>query len=749
MVHQSSALDSPRHIFLLFSKMSVQWALLMDCVLSSIASSVFLPEHTSQNREFLLKCELHQSAAGDNNLRSFFILVRARPTQPLQIWEPSPTSLLLEPKKTILETLHSPGAVNHLLAQSMLPTLRHQRIATMMKCYDCVSLMPWISFLEPLRASVKNDSETIRTDTTLDQDCVLKTTVQLCTACMIVLLTTCLNLNTPLAQIAPFRCKIRNWNAGVTLETKLNKHVCQQILVCATPRFQAWSAASWPFQRVEAIVTARVQAQHGPDKASALSSSDILGFWKVLCQSPTWRQSTHIKKPVVCCSCSLLLLCSLLSWSVHREKCLKLVHRSLVSLSLCIRLVVHDHWQLFLFQFLFLILFLGRYWIPRGPPCKRQSLFFFCTDRSHCVFIPSLCVYVPSLQTLRQIHHQLAIIFQWSVGSMACRIPNLAIWTILQYRCNDWLCCAHCCNIRALLFLLYTDFFVSNLFWNSVAYLCVPFAALLLIDPSRNSPFLQHSMLSCSELTLQISKCCSHLRHRISHGQLLGTNSESQGSLICETTAKCFAASTKSHLSWSNKYARCCVNIVHNQTPSSVSPSSVQYWFWSHVTRLFTFEYLNPNVFPCQNLPRSRLYPNQTKFLVLNLPSPQLCHSSPKFPVQIFQNSSPNVHADRYWPQSAVQSCGIFCCSDEKKIHLNLQINFSIHHKILQKFFIHHDGHFSNFSSMVVTFPNYPTFLVIIFGSVLHHMTWKLLNHFHSFEISSIFSSIPLQTSPM
>ena len=132
-------------------------------------------------------------------------------------------------------------------------------------------IMPWISFLEPLRASVKNDSETIRTDTTLDQDCVLKTTVQLCTACMIVsLLTTCLNLNTPLAQIAPFRCKIRNLNAGVTLETKLNKHVCQQILVCATPRFQAWSAASWPFQRVEAIATARVQAQHGPDKASAL-----------------------------------------------------------------------------------------------------------------------------------------------------------------------------------------------------------------------------------------------------------------------------------------------------------------------------------------------------------------------------------------------------------------------------------------------------------------------------------------------
>ena len=42
----------------------------------------------------------------------------------------------------------------------------------------------------------------IRTDTTLDQDCVLKATVQVCTACMVVsLLTTRMNFNTPpLAQ---------------------------------------------------------------------------------------------------------------------------------------------------------------------------------------------------------------------------------------------------------------------------------------------------------------------------------------------------------------------------------------------------------------------------------------------------------------------------------------------------------------------------------------------------------------------
>ena len=53
-------------------------------------------------------------------------------------------------------------------------------------------------FLEPLRSvHICDDSVRIRTDTTLDQDCVLKATVHVCTACMIVsLLTTCLNLNT-------------------------------------------------------------------------------------------------------------------------------------------------------------------------------------------------------------------------------------------------------------------------------------------------------------------------------------------------------------------------------------------------------------------------------------------------------------------------------------------------------------------------------------------------------------------------
>ena len=104
-----------------------------------------------------------------------------------------------------------------------LPALRYRRIATMMKYYDHVSQCAVNLFLEPLRSvRICGDSVRKRTDTTLDQDCVLKANVQVCTACMIVsLLTTCLNLNTPpLAQAAPFRCKIRESNAEVTLDTK-------------------------------------------------------------------------------------------------------------------------------------------------------------------------------------------------------------------------------------------------------------------------------------------------------------------------------------------------------------------------------------------------------------------------------------------------------------------------------------------------------------------------------------------------
>ena len=68
--------------------------------------------------------------------------------------------------------------------------------------------LPCIFFLSRCGACASvNDSVRIRTDTTLDQDCVLKANVHVCTACMSVsLLTTCLNLNTlPLASIISMR----------------------------------------------------------------------------------------------------------------------------------------------------------------------------------------------------------------------------------------------------------------------------------------------------------------------------------------------------------------------------------------------------------------------------------------------------------------------------------------------------------------------------------------------------------------
>ena len=54
--------------------------------------------------------------------------------------------------------------------------------------------MPWIFFFEPFTECAH--SVRIRTITALDPDCVLKATVQVCTACMVVsLLTTCMNFN--------------------------------------------------------------------------------------------------------------------------------------------------------------------------------------------------------------------------------------------------------------------------------------------------------------------------------------------------------------------------------------------------------------------------------------------------------------------------------------------------------------------------------------------------------------------------
>ena len=53
-----------------------------------------------------------------------------------------------------------------------------------MKYYECVSQYAVNLILE--QPTKRAQSVRMRTDTTLDQDCVLKATVQVCTGCMIV-----------------------------------------------------------------------------------------------------------------------------------------------------------------------------------------------------------------------------------------------------------------------------------------------------------------------------------------------------------------------------------------------------------------------------------------------------------------------------------------------------------------------------------------------------------------------------------
>ena len=171
--------------------------------------------------------------------------------------------------------------------------------------------MPWILFLDPFTKCAH--SVRIRIDTTLDQDCVLKASVHVCTACMIVsLLATCMNFITPpLAQVAPFRYKIRESNAEATLDTKLSKHVCQLILVC-----QLHLDHSRVSKRPPRLVYKHSMVP--TRRLLSLSSSRVIGVLKVLRESPTWRQAGH-KIPIACCNCFALalLICSCFAHCCH------------------------------------------------------------------------------------------------------------------------------------------------------------------------------------------------------------------------------------------------------------------------------------------------------------------------------------------------------------------------------------------------------------------------------------------------
>ena len=115
----------------------------------------------------------------------------------------------------------------------------------------------------------------IRTDTTLDKDCVLKATVQVCTACMVMSsLTTCVNFNTPpLAHVCPFK--------------------------------------AFKLHSVEPTTAAHVPSQPDPEKASALPVI-LARHWALEWAPTVVRQIGRSVRIHEISHCVLLLLSSLL-----------------------------------------------------------------------------------------------------------------------------------------------------------------------------------------------------------------------------------------------------------------------------------------------------------------------------------------------------------------------------------------------------------------------------------------------------
>ena len=155
-----------------------------------------------------------------------------------------------------------------------------------------------------------------------------------------------------LAQMALYAARFASQTQKLYL-TNLRKHVCQLILVCSTHAFKQGQLHHDHSQSVEAVTMARVQSQHGLEKSVCSFSVILARHWaSKSCSQSMAIQSVHeISSCLLLLLCSLLLLCALalllafavlFAFMVHREKCLKLVHRSLVSLSLCNRLDVHD-----------------------------------------------------------------------------------------------------------------------------------------------------------------------------------------------------------------------------------------------------------------------------------------------------------------------------------------------------------------------------------------------------------------------
>ena len=135
--------------------------------------------------------------------------------------------------------------------------------------------------------------------------------MHVCTACMVVsLLTTRLNLNTPpLAQVAPFRCKIRESNTGhntqqarLPADSGLYNSTFPSLVNCILTILECRSDHHGSCTSTDGMVTTK--------SLLSLSSSRFIGHLKVLRQfSLSVSQFTNC---LVLVTFALLLLCSLL-----------------------------------------------------------------------------------------------------------------------------------------------------------------------------------------------------------------------------------------------------------------------------------------------------------------------------------------------------------------------------------------------------------------------------------------------------
>ena len=313
-----------------------------------------------------------------------------------------------------------------------------------------------------------------------------------------------------------FRCKIRESNAEVL------------ILVCTNQRFQTWSTASWPFRSVEAITMARVQAQHGPDKASALSII-LARHWasKSCCQFTKFRIACCLG--FATCSCSLLFLCSLLltlallfgvmirTSSEVPQTCPPF--RSLASLSLCIRLDVYDqYWQLS---------------VSVSVPVHAS------------VFTEGLCA-----------HFKATV---WSYQVVTWRIPILRFEQHCSTEVSGFLATfvatssSRTCSCIQKVWHIFA--FTLPSCFQLIRHRILRFSSIQY-RPALNRRFRFRSVIP-------------NLCHRISYGMLHWDKYEFTSlAHWLDNRPHVALLQQKSNLSWADQFAPCCINLIENQTPS-------------------------------------------------------------------------------------------------------------------------------------------------------------------------------------